>query len=163
MNAILFGLKRAFQASIRFTRPTVAAFWLTAARFDMLHAIKGSYRDHGILQSDLRRKLGVTAPTVSRMLRSLEDLGLVSRTRPADDTRQRHVILTVAGRALFRRAYRALVRRRVVLRAYSAVLTIGLRAANWLEEMDTAESICRRVRRGFADTATLRYPWHPDD
>lgn len=163
MNAILFGLKRAFQASIRFTRPAVAAFGLTAARFDMLHAIKGSYRDHGIRQSDLRRKLGVTAPTVSRMLRSLEELGLVSRTRPTGDTRQRHVILTIAGLAIFRRAYRALVRRRVILRAYNAVLTVGVLAANWLEETDTAELICRRVSRGFGDTATLGYPWHPDD
>ena len=61
MNAILFGLKRAFQASIRFTRPMVAAFGLTAARFDMLYAIK--LAKYGIKQSELRRTLGVTAPT----------------------------------------------------------------------------------------------------
>lgn len=162
MNAILFGLKRAFQASIRFTRPAVAAFGLTAARFDMLYAIKRF--ENCIRQSDLRRTLGVTAPTVSRMLRSLERLGLVSRVRPTHrDSRQRIVTLTIAGLTCFRRAFRSLVRRRVIKRAFDAVLTVGLPASAWLVETDEAESVCRRIRRGFGDIATLYYPWHPDD
>jgi DNA-binding MarR family transcriptional regulator len=164
MNAILFGMKRSFQASIRFTRSAVAAFGLTAARFDMLYAIKSSYKIHDVRQSDLRRSLGVTAPTVSRMLRSLEKLGFVSRVRPTSgDTRQRIVSLTSAGLACIRRAFRSLVRRRTVRRAFDAVLTVGQPLAAWLVETEIAESVCWRIRRGFGDIATLGYPWHPDD
>ena len=163
MNAILFGLKRAFQASIRFTRTPVAAFGLTAARFDMLYAIKGSHKISSMRQSDLRRALGVTAPTVSRMLRSLEKLGMVTRVRPIrGDTRQRIVTLTIAGLACFRRAFRSLVHRRTVRRAFSVVLTVGQPPSAWLAEMEVAESVCRRIGRGFGDIATLHYPWHPD-
>jgi DNA-binding MarR family transcriptional regulator len=163
MNAILFGLKRAFQASLRFTRPLVARFGLTAARFDMMYAVHKT--ENRVRQSDLRRTLGVTAPTVSRMLRSLERLGLVARVRPRfGDTRQRIVTLTVAGRTCIRHAFRAIVRRRVVRRAYDSVLTAGLGArASSIAETDTAEGICRRIRKGFGDIATLYYPWHPDD
>ena len=164
MNAILFGMKRAFQASLRFTRSAVAAFGLTAARFVMLYAIKGSYKIHDVRQSDLRRSLGVTAPTVSRMLRSLEKLGFVSRVRPTSgDTRQRIVSLTIAGLACIRRAFRSLVRRHTVRRAFDAVLTVGQPPSAWLVETETAESVCWQIRRGFGDIATLGYPWHPDD
>ena len=164
MNAILFGLKRAYQASLRFTRSAIAAFGLTAARFDMLYAIKGSNKSRCMRQSDLRRALGVTAPTVSRMLRSLEELGLVSRVRPSQgDTRQRIVTLTLAGLSCIRRAFRSLVHRRTIRRAYSAVLTVGQPLSAWLVETEDAESVCARIRDGFGDVATLRYPWHPDD
>lgn len=162
---VLFGLKRAFQASINFTRPWINEFGLTAARFDMLFAIKkhGSW-DRSIRQSDLRRILGVTAPTVSRMLDSLEELGLVTRMRPRyGDTRQRKISLTIAGRVCFRRAFRDLVRRRVVQRAFNTVLTAGIRDASWIAETGVAEYVCQRIRRGFGDVATLFYPWCPDD
>ena len=164
MNVILFGLKRAFQCSIRVTRSLVGAFGLTAARFDMLHAIKGS-GGLSVRQKDLQRTLGVSAPTVSRMLGSLEKLGLISRTRPAWDTRQRFVTLTVAGLACIRRAFRSLVRRRVVRAAFDTVLTVGLSrdAGARFDETCNAESVCDRIRRGFGDTSTLGYPWHPDD
>ena len=164
MNVILFGLKRAFQCSIRVTRPLVAAFGLTAARFDMLHAIKGS-SGLSVLQKTLQRTLGVSAPTVSRMLGSLEKLGLISRARPWWDTRQRLVTLTVAGRTCIRQAFRSLVRRRVVRAAFDTVLTAGFShepGARFTETCN-AESVCDRIRRGFGDTSTLGYPWHPDD
>ncbi len=164
MNVILFGLKRAFQCSIRFTRSLVGAFGLTAARFDMLHAIKRSYQ-FSIRQSELRRTLGVSAPTVSRMLGSLEKLGLVTRARPSRDTRQRIVTLTAVGVACMRRAFKSIVRRRVVRTAYDKVLTVGLLGEPGARFTETcnAESVCDRIRRGFGDTSTLNYPWHPDD
>jgi DNA-binding MarR family transcriptional regulator len=49
-----------------------------------------------MLQRDLRRVLGVAGATVSRMLKSLEELGLVER-KPASDRRCRVVTLTSAG------------------------------------------------------------------
>ncbi|MDP9036795.1 MAG: MarR family transcriptional regulator, partial [Myxococcota bacterium] len=92
MNAIFFGTKRAFQSCLRLMRPYLAQLGLTAARFDMLTAIWR--HPYGLLQRELRKMLGVTAPTISRMLRSLEQLGLVRRERGIRDTRQRHVTLT---------------------------------------------------------------------
>ena len=167
MNVVLFGLKRAFQASIRMTRPIIAAHGLTAARFDMLYLIKGPYRrlyDPGVKQSDLRRALGVTAPTVSRMLRSLEKLGLVTRARPScGDTRQRIVNLTLAGLSCIRRAIRSIVRRRTVEIAFAKILTNDRSYSTHIAEIENAESVCRCIRAGFGDTATLHYPWHPDD
>jgi DNA-binding MarR family transcriptional regulator len=163
MNAILFGLKRAFQASIRFTRPMVAQFGLTAARFDMLYAIKQSSKC-GMKQSDLRRTLGVTAPTVSRMLRSLEKLGLVLGARSRHgDARERFIYLTIAGLACIRRAIRFILRRRKVRIAFDIALTTGLPRTMELVETDNADSVCNRIRKGFGDTATLYYRWHPDD
>ena len=56
-------------------------------------------------QRELRKALGVSGPTVSRMLGSLEELGLVEREVSDLDRRERYVMLTNAGRAL-RRARR---------------------------------------------------------
>ena len=164
MNVILFGLKRAFQCSIHFTRSLVGAFGLTAARFDMLYAIKRCYQ-FSVRQRDLRHTLGVSAPTVSRMLASLEKLGLLTRARPSHDTRQRIVTLTAAGLACMRRAFKSIGRRRVVRAAYDKVLTVGMSGDPGARFAETcnAESVCNLIRRGFGDTSTLYYPWHPDD
>ena len=80
MNAIFFGLKRAYHGTLRIYRHALARQGLTAARFDLLYAAR-EYRRHGVRQSSLRRALGVSAPTVSRMVASLEALGLLRRER----------------------------------------------------------------------------------
>ena len=51
----------------------------------------------GIPITDLARQIGVSRPTVSRMLRSLEELGLVERRRSDVDRRQLEVSLTYLG------------------------------------------------------------------
>jgi DNA-binding MarR family transcriptional regulator len=76
MNAIAFGTKRAFHGFLRVTRKALGSIGLTAARLDMMYAllrIDGyeRHRHHEVRQSDLRRKLGVTAPVVRCMLRAL--------------------------------------------------------------------------------------------
>jgi DNA-binding MarR family transcriptional regulator len=108
MNANFFGLKRAFHGTLRITRRALAKLGLTAARFDLLYALPHDPRryDGGTWQSALRRTLGVSRPTVSRMLVSLEGLGLVGRERARDDGRQYVVKLTSRGRALIRKAVR---------------------------------------------------------
>src|SRR5258707_9004153 len=107
MNAIFFGSKRAFHGCLRITRPWFKHLRLTAARFDMLTTIwRHPVR---ILQSIVRTELGVSAPTVSRMLRSLEVLGLVERTRCPTDRRQLLVTLTAAGIKSIRRATSAFI------------------------------------------------------
>src|SRR5689334_22171797 len=108
MDSIFFGLKRAHQGTLRFARLALAPFGLTPARFDLLYALH-TVPVRGMLQSLLRRVLGVTAPTVSRMLRSLEGLGLLVRRRSHPGARQRWVQLTEQGIGAVRRALYLLV------------------------------------------------------
>jgi DNA-binding MarR family transcriptional regulator len=160
MHAILFGMKRAFQRSLAVTRGPFARIRLTPARFDMLYAI-----DRGTtLQSDLRRQLGVTAPTVSRMLKSLEKLGILRRHRPEHDTRQRCIELTPEGKKDIRYA------RDLAIDSGAAQLVVDTLVAGsrWYRQsaflaVCSLESLIRQVRYNAGDTATLFYPWHPDD
>lgn len=164
MNAIFFGLKRAFHSSLRVGRPLLTSLGLTAARFDLLYAIRQEMSCR-ILQSRLRRVLGVTAPTVSRMVTSLAALGLVKRTRSMFDKRQRYVELTTEGLASLDHAVTEAIETGIVHLAVDSALA----GDKWhdddgtcLLEMDIAESVLRRIRRAFLDAACVQYLWHPD-
>jgi DNA-binding MarR family transcriptional regulator len=180
VNLIFFGLKRAFHGTLRVTRRMLTRLGLTAARFDLLYALPhGGFRaGPGILQSLLRRQLGVSRPTVSRMLASLEELGLVTRRRHELDRRQVFVALTLAGRRLLRRAKRAFIESGYVQLAVDTALghesSGGPSRDRWrtnrwyddshcLVEMDRLDGILGNVRYEFGDFARLYYPWHPDD
>lgn len=177
MNAFSFSLKRAFHSSLRLTRSLIAAFGLTAARFDMLFAIRRPCEEPncrfmccGVMQRDLVRTLGVSAPTVSRMLRSLEKLGLVVRERLARDTRQLRVFLTSAGRARVDDAYAELECSGAIELAYECALSPPCSYSNtWalegprFEALMIADDVLNKIRHAFRDRATLHYPWHPDD
>jgi DNA-binding MarR family transcriptional regulator len=165
MNAIAFGTKRAFHGFLRVTRKVLATVGLTAARFDVLHPLLNQRGDYSypVLQDELRRKLGVTAGVVSRMLGALEQLGLVRRRR-AHDRRRRVVELTERGMACMRRARRLLLQgvRRIVWDA----ICFGRHhnPEQRFLHMQQLESYLDVLRRDFGDTATLYYPWgHPDD
>jgi DNA-binding MarR family transcriptional regulator len=99
MNSVFFGFKRAYFGTLRRTRRHLKRFALTAARYDVLALLE---RFGGMLQREVRVSLNVRAPTVSRMLKALEALGLIRRVRPPD-RRQRVVHLTILGRAKLRR------------------------------------------------------------
>jgi DNA-binding MarR family transcriptional regulator len=176
MNAIFFGLKRAFHGTLRIARRKLKALGLTSARFDLLYALTDDVREdvNGIYQSDLRRVLGVTRPTVSRMLISLEALGLVVRRRCELDRRQVEVALTRRGRKVFRTAYRLLVRGGWAQRAVDAALRVSRVGPqgepqevhdDWhcLCEMAALDAQLTRLRRAYGDFATLDYPWSPDE
>jgi DNA-binding MarR family transcriptional regulator len=162
MNAIFFGIKLAFHSTLRITRPWLRRAGLTSARFDMLWSI----REHGEMrQSELRRTLGVTAPTISRMLRSLEDIGLITRRKPSRDTRQRAISLTPAGLLRLRRAAYWLMGTGIAQLAVDSALAAD-RWPIWshcFEKMENLEAALIRIRANYGDIATLYYPWHPDD
>jgi DNA-binding MarR family transcriptional regulator len=169
MNAIFFASKRAFHGVLRVTRRPLKSLGLTAARFDLLYALmRGRREDLAVtctLQSNLRRTLGVSASVVSRMLQSLERLGLVSRERPVYgcDRRQRLVTLTAAGLECIAAAHKMLVRaaKRIV---YEAICLGKHRDAGArFAHMAQLESYLRAMRTHYGDTASLLYPWHPDD
>jgi DNA-binding MarR family transcriptional regulator len=165
MNAIFFGCKRAFHSCMRIGRQALRGFGLTPARFDMLTAI-GVDRWYSRTQSALRVDLGVSAPTVSRMVRSLEELGLVERRKEQyGDRRQLRVRLTELGLRCLRKATRLLIGTGAIQLAVDCALTEDrpYDDALCLAEMDLTEAIFFRIRRAFGDVATLHYPWHPDD
>ena len=111
MHPVFFGLKRAHHLSVAVARNLTCHFGLTPARFDMLLALERARPS--MRQRDLRRILGVSAPTVSRMLKALESLGLVLRRKEPltirrADRRHRRVMLTDRGRARIRAAMRSI-------------------------------------------------------
>jgi len=165
MHAILFGLKRAWHGSLRTTRHALAAFGLTAARFDLLYAAHTRGPVYPPTQRELRHTLGVNRTTVSRMLGSLEALGLIAREHALADRRTRLVRLTDRGRSTIRRAIARLMR----TGAAQLVVDCAATDTRWyspiacLDAGDTLDGFLHGLRRAFRDFATLHYPWHPDD
>jgi DNA-binding MarR family transcriptional regulator len=163
VNVLFFSLKRAFHGTLRVFRPALARLGLTAARFDLLYIV---LKERGLLQRELQRALGVAASTVSRMLGSLEELGLVAREVAEDDGRQRYVELTEAGRRSVVRAARALIHSGVV----DLTIDSALSPATWHVPgvSSTARRGClhplRLLRYAFRDRATPDYPFaHCED
>jgi DNA-binding MarR family transcriptional regulator len=158
MNALFFSVKRAYHGTLRVFRGALARLGLTAARFDLLYIV---LKERGLLQRELQRALGVAAPTVSRMLGSLEELGLVVREIAEDDCRQRYVELTKEGRRSVIRAARALIHSGFV----DLTIDSALSPAHWHEpgERSTARREClhtlRLLRYAYRDVATHEYPF----
>ena len=163
MDKIFFGLKRAYHGSLRVTRRALARLGLTAARFDLLY-ILDKVGAGGMAQREMQRALGVAAPTVSRMLRSLEELGLVEREAMIDDYRRNWLDLTEEGRRRVRRAARLIIHTGWVQLAVDSALC----PSRWHSE--TACHLARvacdrtlgRFRHSYQDLATLHYPSVPD-
>jgi DNA-binding MarR family transcriptional regulator len=168
MNAHFFGTKRAFHGILRITRKPLASFGLTAARYDMLYAIFGAVPKPDNFgcqtsQSELARKLGVHKSVISRMLRSLQQLGLVARRRFDGDRRRYWVELTDKGRARLGDAARCLARasRRLLCMA----ICFGRRKNpdERYRHLCTYEAYLDGLRLQYGDVAWLAYRWHPDD
>ena len=155
MDAIFFGLKRAHQSTVRFGHAELRRYRLTPARFDLLFAC--TQHPGRMLQSTLRRILGVARSTISRMLGALERLGFLER----DERRySRCVQLTPLGRRSIRRAARRMIGRRQARRAVDGAF--GRRPSLRFVQRGDLEGLLRLVRRRFGDVATLDYPWYVD-
>jgi DNA-binding MarR family transcriptional regulator len=170
MNAHFFGTKRAFHGILRVMRKPLASFGLTAARYDMLYAVYGGVPPKDLLggaltyQRELPRKLGIHKSVVSRMLRSLERIGLVARSRPYTDLRKRVVELTKAGKDRLRDAARCLARASRRLLCMAICFGRYRDPYERFRHMAAYESYLNVLRQPFGDTAWLGYPWgHPDD
>jgi DNA-binding MarR family transcriptional regulator len=165
MHALFFGTKRAFHATLRILRKPMKTFGLTPARFDLLYLMSDvNYAN----QSELRKYLGVTTPTVSRMVTALQALGFVHAERSPYDRRQRLVRITKLGLERIRAAIECFIERRLGLRILDrAFRPLSMARMRWKDalflRMCEYEELLRCVRNMCGDTAKLHYPWHPDD
>jgi DNA-binding MarR family transcriptional regulator len=167
MHTVFFGLKRAHHSVLRISRDALAKMGLTAARFDMLYAVKTHGGD--MRQSTLRRWLGVGRTTVSRMLASLEELGLVARRGHWHDRRQKVVRLTTLGSKRIDFAHRRFTRSGWAQLAIDTALCGDHQSDRWCDPgqcivaTSTIDGMLKHLRRAFWDRATLYYPWGPGD
>jgi DNA-binding MarR family transcriptional regulator len=161
MHIIFFGLKRAHHGVLRIMRGEIAEHGLTAARFDLLYAVLERLEPP---QVDLCRALGVSAPTVSRMVTSLQKLGLVERKTSSDDRRVRLVVLTDAGRTCIQEA----IERFVSWGTAQLAVDSALCGQQWNDRAlcsqtaRTLDTTLDKIRRAYGDLADLYRPWEPD-
>jgi DNA-binding MarR family transcriptional regulator len=151
---------------LRVTRRALNAMGLTAARFDLLYVVHEPRVP--VAQREIVRKLGVTPPVVSRMLKSLRELGLVWRQRRACDRREWNISLTSRGRFALRRAIDFFVRSGRVARLVERGLCPRMPPGPDREDaafmaMCDLEGHLENIRFGFRARGSLEYPWHPDD
>ncbi len=132
MERVFVSLKQAANEALIAQNQMTKEFGLTPARFDVLFALK-EFSDElptmTMTQYELRDMFRVTAPVISRMLRSLEQLGLVRRgPRIRKYRTSRLVHLTSQGRSLIRRAAKRIVFNRRVRRLATRALRRGGRS-----------------------------------
>jgi DNA-binding MarR family transcriptional regulator len=163
LHATFFSMKRAFHGILRILRRPLASYGLTAARFDLLYVLYEKL-SHRALQSEIRSALGVTAPTVSRMLASLEKLGLVTRERCDLDRRTWVVQLTGEGIDRVGAAYRELVADGATELALECALAFPRQHDRRLfgSARRTLERFLDGIRYQFHDTAWSLYRRRPD-
>jgi DNA-binding MarR family transcriptional regulator len=86
----------------RVRREQPAVEGLSRTELHVLTVAEGA--DTPLRPGQLAEKLQMTTPNVATALRRLEHLGMVVREHDADDGRQRHVLLTEAGRTIVAKA-----------------------------------------------------------
>jgi DNA-binding MarR family transcriptional regulator len=166
MHAAYFGLKRSYWGSLATTRKRLKDMGLTAARFDMLYALLR--RGMPVRQRYFVHKLGVTSPVVSRMLKSLRQLGYVDRKRDILDARAWLTSLTRMGRTKIREAIHEFRTLGLIDRIVEECLCPRMppdvhRENEAFLRMGQLEFLLDTLRDGFDTGGTLYYPWHPDD
>jgi DNA-binding MarR family transcriptional regulator len=113
--------------------------------------------DNGVLQAKIRDLLGVSAPTVSVMLRALELLGFVKRSRFMRDARCLLVKITEVGKEQVRYALDRLIKSGVADelagKAFSCDPEVGA------AEVEKVRGYLRRIRQNYADAAPFEHPW----
>ena len=162
MHQLFFTLRRGFHTSNQFLSRMLKPLGITPARLDVLHAVD----ELGVRprQTWLAQWFGVTAATMSKLVRALEGLGLIERARDPTDARAFRISLTALGLRLLRR-----VQREIGGSGAAEFAAASAVACKWWDEnqafmqMEAFDDALRRIRKQFGDIAGFHYPWHPDD
>jgi DNA-binding MarR family transcriptional regulator len=150
MHAVAFATKRAHLRTLHHLQRITKRLGLTPARYDMLLAIGRG----GLLQRDLWRRFDVSRTTVSRMVRALESLGLVTRHRNAGEP-SRRVNLTDKGRILLDRAIWACDR--LVTRLFESLYPTHRRRRDRASRLTALFHTITALAVGFGDRARCLY------
>jgi DNA-binding MarR family transcriptional regulator len=168
MHVVMFSMRRAFHLSAEVGLLLTDPFGLTPARFDLLQALRLWSLRNGlewVKQVSLRELVGTSEANISRMLTSLEKLGLVRRRRD-DEGRSRGVKLTRKGRSRLARATEALIRKGAAHRAVQAFFPRDARHTKEKAEKRNFKTLVRlsrslgRIRRTLGDRGRLEYLIH---
>jgi DNA-binding MarR family transcriptional regulator len=144
-----FRLKRGHLKAVQFHKTLTKQFNLTPARFDAMYVLRingGACKQRVIWET-----LGLSASTICKMLRSMEDVGLVWRETNEEDKRARVVHLTKFGLACVVAAMKLFLRVDALRNFYDAMHPDGRdfikMCAGWVE----------RIARKLWDWSTLSY------
>jgi homoprotocatechuate degradation regulator HpaR len=97
-RSLPMALLRAREAAMRRFRPHLAAHGLTEQRWRVLRALNAAGRPVDV--GEVADRTFLLAPSLSRILTDLDDLGLVHRVADVDDRRRALLSLTDGGRRL---------------------------------------------------------------
>jgi DNA-binding MarR family transcriptional regulator len=172
MHEVFFGIKRAHLEVVwRLTGPLIERSGLTPVRFDLMRIVELK-KAYGVGQEALQWFLGVSKPTVSRMLKSLEELGWVRRVCHERDRRRRVVHITESGTKAVEMALAATVGNREAERHVARVATGETAGRKRVSNDDTATTIgaaassvddlkrtLTRIRKALFDFAPFPHPW----
>jgi MarR family transcriptional regulator, organic hydroperoxide resistance regulator len=96
-NQLCFALYSASLAMTKLYQPLLAQLGLTYPQYLVMLAL---WESDDVAISDIGQRLGLDSGTLTPLLKRLEQQGLLSRTRDAQDERRVRVRLSVAGLAL---------------------------------------------------------------
>ena len=160
MHSVAFHLKRTYLSWIhKAALPAARSYGLTPARFDMLYALEQF--NGASSQKEIQGMLSVCKATVSKMLTSLQELGLIVRKVNPFDRRKRIVTLTEKARAWMKLAVEEIMTSGVA----TAVLgyMFANRGEDEFEALVRVEERFMRALEQLWDRPWLKYYWHPDD
>ena len=96
-NSIGYLTRIAFRAFSRALETRTAPHGVSSGQWRFLRVL---WREDGITQRELSRRVGMREPTTVIALKSLERSGFVTRQKSVEDRRKAHVFLTPEARAL---------------------------------------------------------------
>ena len=96
-NSIGYLTRIAFRAFSRALETRTAPHGVSSGQWRFLRVL---WREDGITQRELSRRVGMREPTTVIALKSLEKSGFVTRRQSVEDRRKIHVYLTPGARAL---------------------------------------------------------------
>jgi len=164
MHYVSFALKRAHHVTLKMLKPIAARHDLTPARFDVLNTLL--LRKGGPLvfpqQNHIAKALGLSRSTICKMVRALEEGGLVRRCVDYFDRRCRRLKLTHYGRRCLLGVLKAIRRREVERPLLRPIFRPWLhsRAQRGKFIYKLAWNLCR-FNNGMRDGAEPAYPTLP--